>query len=370
MVVVLLLTCFSFRAFAQSKDSIVIGECISLTGSLASLSAPSHYGALLRIEEINAAGGLLGRPVRLATIDDSSHSLSTAKAANQLIGAQKVTILLGGMISSYSRGIAITAQNANVPCICYSTNKDITSIGPYIFRSCFIDSLQGVAMAKFAIYILHATKAAVIADAVQDYSYELSQAFCKEFFRLRDTIVSMQSYSTGQNNFSTLLSNLAKEKPDVIYIAGYSTECSQLIQSLRKAGIKAPILGGDSWDTPELISGNSIDYNNCYFTNHSAMDDTSASMKAFVARYTARFKTPPTFASALGYNAVTMAAQAISASGNTNPVTIQKALTSMTEFPGVNGAVRMSAERNAIPFIVVEELVNGIARYHSNIEIF
>src|SRR5450432_3196864 len=136
---------------AASSDTIKVGEYASLTGKEATFGISSHEGTLLAVEQINAAGGVLGKKIQLLTEDDLSKAGEPATVVNKLISRDGVVAILGEVASSRSLEAAPICQEAHIPMISpSSTNPKVTETGDYIFRVCFIDPFQGTVMAKFA----------------------------------------------------------------------------------------------------------------------------------------------------------------------------------------------------------------------------
>jgi branched-chain amino acid transport system substrate-binding protein len=135
----------------KSADTILVGEFASLTGKEATFGISSHEGTQLAVEELNAAGGVLGKKIKLLTEDNQSKPGESANAVNKLIAKDGVVAILGEVASSRSLEAAPICQRDGVPQISpSSTNPKVTETGDYIFRVCFIDPFQGTVMANFA----------------------------------------------------------------------------------------------------------------------------------------------------------------------------------------------------------------------------
>src|SRR6266545_7517102 len=162
----------------QSGDVIKVGEFASLTGKEATFGTSSHEGTQLAIEEINAAGGVLGKKLQLLTEDDLTKAGEPATVVNKLISRDGVVAILGEVASSRSLEAAPICQANKIPMISpSSTNPKVTETGDFIFRVCFTDILQGKILASFANKTLHAKKVAVFTDAKSDYSKGLAKYF-------------------------------------------------------------------------------------------------------------------------------------------------------------------------------------------------
>src|SRR5262245_19745748 len=152
-----------------STNEILIGEFASLTGKEATFGQSSHEGTLLAVEELNAAGGVLGKKIKLVTEDNQSKAGESANAVNKLIAKDGAVAILGEVASSRSLEAAPICQQNRIPMISpSSTNPKVTETGDYIFRVCFIDPFQGTVMANFAKKTLKAQKVAVFTDVKRD----------------------------------------------------------------------------------------------------------------------------------------------------------------------------------------------------------
>jgi branched-chain amino acid transport system substrate-binding protein len=138
-------------AAKEGTGPIVIGAFLSMTGSMATFGESSKRGALLAIEEANAAGGVLGRKLELAVLDDQGRAEEAGNAVTRLIDVNKAVAIVGEVASTLSLVGGRIAQRRQVPMVSpSSTNTQVTQVGDYVFRVCFLDPFQGLAMAKFA----------------------------------------------------------------------------------------------------------------------------------------------------------------------------------------------------------------------------
>jgi branched-chain amino acid transport system substrate-binding protein len=135
---------------AESNE-FVIGHYGSLTGNTAHFGQDTDKAIRLAVDEVNAGGGLLGKKVKLVTLDDRGDSAEAANAVTRLIDVEKAQAILGEVASSLSLAGGRVAQRRQVPMISpSSTNPKVTQVGDYIFRVCFLDPFQGKVMADFA----------------------------------------------------------------------------------------------------------------------------------------------------------------------------------------------------------------------------
>src|SRR5437867_6897759 len=190
---VLLAACQRSGSVPSGAPEIIVGEYSSLTGPEATFGQSTHDGVTLAFDEINAAGGIQGRKVRLVTEDDQSKAEEAASAVTKLISSNAVAAVIGEVASSNSFAAAPICESAKVPMITpSSTNPDVTRKGSYIFRMCFLDSYQGPVLARFVASDLHLRRVAVITDVRSDYSQGLAEAFEQVFTSVGGQIIARQ----------------------------------------------------------------------------------------------------------------------------------------------------------------------------------
>src|SRR4051812_47586636 len=154
-----------FAVLARGEDTIKIGEFASMTGKEATFGQFSHKGTLMAIEEVNAAGGVLGKKIELILEDNQSKPGESATIVKKFISRDKVIAVLGEIVSSRSLEAAPVCQNAKIPLISPgATAPEFTAKGDYMFRVCFIDPFAGSIMAKFAKDTLKAQRVAILSS--------------------------------------------------------------------------------------------------------------------------------------------------------------------------------------------------------------
>jgi branched-chain amino acid transport system substrate-binding protein len=345
-------------------DEILVGEFASITGQTATFGQSSHAGTTLAIDEINSSGGVLGKKIKLVSEDDQSKAEDATAAVQKLINRDRVVALLGEVASSRSRAGGPIAQQAKVPMISpASTNEEVTKIGDYIFRICFIDPFQGEAMASFAMKTLHAKRAAILQDTKQDYSIGLATSFRETIRKNGGDIVSEQAYSSGDKDFRAALTSIRASNPEVIFIPGYYGEVSLIVRQARELGITCPLVGGDGWDSPELTKGAEKDFNNTYFSNHFSTEDPDPAVQGFIKKYKAKYNNAdPDAMAALGYDAANILADAIKRAGGTDSKKLRDAIAATKDFAGVTGSITIDKDRNASKPLTILQIVEG--KYH------
>src|SRR5688500_12129036 len=196
-------------------DKVRVGVFMSLTGSTANFGISAVNGIKLAADEINAAGGINGKQVELLVQDDRSDASEAATIVTKFVTQDQVHAILGEVASSRSIAAAPIAQNAKVPMLTpSSTNPEVTKKGDFIFRSCFIDPVQGAAIAQFAAKTLNAKTAAIMVDRKNDYSTGLEKVIGETFTRMGGQIVVTQSYQAADQDFNAQITSIKGANPD------------------------------------------------------------------------------------------------------------------------------------------------------------
>ena len=361
-----LLLSFGFLLSSCSKkqeSGIPVGQFASLTGPQATFGQSTDKGVQLALGEINGAGGVLGQPIRVITKDNQSKPGETSTAVRELITRDRVVALIGEVASGRSLEAAPIAQRSGIPMISpASTNEKVTETGDHIFRVCFIDPFQGTVCAKFA-HKLGATKVAILTDVSKDYSLGLAKSFKDEFIKEGGVITGTQSYSGGDKDFSAQLTAIKAGNPQVVFLPAYYTEAPLIIRQARQLGITVPFIGGDGWDSPELVAVGGASVEGCYFSNHFSNQSTDPKVMAFVDAYRKKYNQDPDAMVALGYDALYLLADAMKRAGTTDPAKVNAAIAASKDFPGVTGKITLDEHRNPNKPAVMLAVKNGKFTY-------
>jgi branched-chain amino acid transport system substrate-binding protein len=358
----------------STEGVIKIGEFASLSGKEATFGVSSHEGTLLAIEELNAAGGLLGKKLELITEDDLSKAGEPATVVNKLIARDGVVAVLGEVASSRSLEAAPICQQNKIPMISpSSTNPKVTETGDYIFRVCFIDPFQGTVMANFASKTLKAKKVAIFTDVKSDYSKGLAKFFKESYVKSGGQVVTELDFNGGDKDFKAQLTAIKSAGPDAVFVPGYYTDAALICIQAKQLGLNVPLFGGDGWESEDLIKIGKDAVEGHYFSTHYHPDVSSPRSKAFVEAYKKRWKnsdgTPklPDAMAALGYDSAMILADAIKRAASTDGPKVRDALAASKDFDGVTGKTTIDEKRDATKSAVILQVKDGKFRYMETI---
>jgi branched-chain amino acid transport system substrate-binding protein len=334
--------------WAQAAEPITVLAPFNLTGPQAVLGAPCFNGAELAVEKLNAAGGVLGRPIELIPIDTASDVSRTSIAVTSALERYPIaTAGIGYTDSTYALDAGRVFQKAGIPFITPgATAPDLPhQVGSGMFLAAYGDDAQALAMAKYAWNELKVRNVALWVDETSVYTRTVG-GFFEEFFRNLGGTVDRRNFAAEVTDFGDLIAAFKKAdpKPQAIYGASMPRTAVSLIEQVRDARIDVPLLSGDGWDDEAIVEAsrrNGIE--NIYFTTHLFLGVDTPGMKEFTEAYKQKFGSPPPNAFApLGFDSVNLLATAIERAGSTQPDAIRTALANTRDFQGLVGKIAYS----------------------------
>jgi len=352
------------------SDVIKIGVFEPMTGANAA-------GGQLEVEGVKLANKLyptvLGKKVELVFADNKSDKVEAASAASNLVQQENVNAIIGSWGSGNSMGAGDVVMEAKVPTVGASCTNPLVTVGnDYYFRVCFIDPFQGKVMAKYAAEKLKAKKVALLQDVSSDYSVGICKFFTDSFVEItgdKDAIVAKSKYNTGDQDFSAQLINIKSSNPDVIFAPGNFTEGALIIKQARQLGITTPIIGGDTWETPEFIDigGDAVE-GTVFSTFFATETPITQESKVFLDAYRDEYKKDPSAVTALSYDAYLVILDAIKRADSTDPVKIRDEIAKTKNFPGAAGVITIDENNNAVKDAVLKVVKDGKFTYLDTIK--
>lgn len=340
-----------------AAESIKVGLVTSLTGPVSTYGISVRNAIVMGVDQINAGGGISGRPIELIIYDDKGDATEAANITRRLIDRDKVALIMGPVITPCVLAAAPIAQAAGMPLITPTgTGDTITTIGDMIFRAAYKDSFQGETMARFVRENLKLERVSIIYDVANDYSTGLMNSFSKKFKELGGQITSVESYATNDNDFNAQLTSISMRNPQALFIPDYYSAAGPIMMQARQLGIDVPMLGVDGWDSPELtkLAGGYDDGG--YFVNHYSADDQTASTQAFIADYKAVYGVDPDALGALAYDAILIVKAALEEANSTDAQAIKHAMGTASNISAATGTINMDPEGTPVKSVVVLQI--------------
>jgi branched-chain amino acid transport system substrate-binding protein len=334
-----------------ASEPIKIAGGFALTGDESVLDLPAANGAKLAAKEINAAGGVLGRQIDLIVRDSQYKMDVTAQIAKQFVEEDKVIAVVGFTDTDSVLASGPTIQAAGIPFITAGATspKIPTQVGDVMFLACFGDNVQAAVGAEYG-FKNFGKNAYLLWDKGVEYTTLLGSYFKAHFTGLGGTIVLEDQYDDDATDFSAQIAKIKAlpTQPDFYFISAMPYNVGAVVKQFRDAGLTGPIIGGDGYDTPDLVTVAGPAAENVYFTTHALIDAQGGTegIKKFIAAYNKEYGHDPENAfAALGYDAMKLMADAIQRAGSTDAAAIKKAIQETKNFPGITGSITFGDSR-------------------------
>jgi branched-chain amino acid transport system substrate-binding protein len=313
-----------------------------------------HYGKGmdLAVEELNAAGGVLGRPLKLLRVDDQE-SVDRGRMIAQELGRNPDVVAVIGHLHSYVTVAAAPIYDLSglVLVSATSTSPGLTRLGySRVFRTTFNDTDVGKQMAQYALD--RGYRRVVIYYARDEYGRELANTFEEHAASKGAQVVSRESYdpnlSANPVAAEQTVSTWKSWEFDAVFIAGRDEQSALLIQELRRQGITVPVLGSDALATPAFLEKGGAAVEGTVIATAFHPDAPDAEVRRFNQAYKRRYGGKPDVGAALGYDALRVLAQAMREAQTTEPDKVAAAMHRLTDFRGVTGAFTFDEAGNLV----------------------
>lgn len=356
--------CEKKETAAPAAAELVIGIQGPETGNLAVYGQQTLAGAKLAVEEINAAGGINGKMVKLVNYDSRGDKAEAANATQRLINSDKACAIIGEPTSGATFVIGPIADAAKVVVISAgATAKGVTDGKPFVFRDTLLDSDGAPQSLKFIMETKGWKKFALITSVNNDYSVGLSDLYKAAAAELGATIVAEQTISDGDTDFSAQITALKKSGAEATIFSGYYPEGSLLLLEMRKQGMMTPLVGADGLLAPDLWNvAKDAALGSIVYAGFSP-EAKGELVQKFVAKMKEKGSEADMF-SAQGYDAVYLITEAMKKSGLADcadadqRTKMRDALAATANFPGVSGTMSFDAEGNAVKKPFIQEVTN------------
>jgi len=353
---------------ADGEKVIKIGLITPLQGDVKTYGESVQKVFELALEEANYKAGEY--TIEKVVADDRNDATEATNVATKLIEQDQVAAIVGSVTSKCTIPASSLAQAKGIVMISPSGTAAKVTMDPerkdFIFRACFIDPFQGTVAAKFAATELKAKTAAIMFDQGNDYTVGLSQAFEEEFEKAGGKIVSKEAYAKEDVDFSAVLTNIAKQQPDVLYLPDYYQKVSLIGQQARDKGITAPFIGGDGWDSTDL---NYAIMEGGYFTAHYSSSDPRPVVANWVTKYKEKYNAEPDSFATLAYDGTMLLLKAIEDANSNDPAKIRDAMQAIKDLPVVSGNISFDADGNPIKSATILQVQkDGSYKFVTNVQ--
>jgi branched-chain amino acid transport system substrate-binding protein len=290
-----------------------------------------------------------GQKIDLIVHDTQYKMDVTAQVAKQFVEQDHVVGVIGFTDTDSVLASGPTIQTAKLPFITAGATspKIPTQVGDEMFLACFGDNVQAAAGAEYS-FKNFGKNAYLLLDKGVEYTTLLAAYFKSRFTELGGNIVLEDQYDDKATDFSAQITKIKaiSPQPEFYYIAAMPYNVGPVVKQFRDAGLNAPIVGGDGYDTPDILTVAGPAAEKVYFSTHALMDATGGTdaIKKFITAYKAEYGHDPENAfAALGYDSMYLFADAVKRAGSTDPAAITKAIGETKDFPGITGKITYPA---------------------------
>jgi branched-chain amino acid transport system substrate-binding protein len=348
---------------------VVIGVIGPITGDIPKVGQSTVEAAEMAVDEINAECGLEidgeSYEVLIVVEDDESKAESAVAAATRLIVEEEVVAIIGPQASKQAVPAGQVANDRETPMISpWSTNPATTLDREWVFRAAFLDPFQGPVVANFSASEFGATTAAVLYDVASDYPKGLAENFRDAAEAAGIEVVAFESFTTGDTNFEAQLGIINNASPDVLFVPQYYNEVPLIVQQARDLGYEGPIVGSDSWGTPDLLELCGEACNGLFFSTHYAPDIATEVGQTFISAYEELYGAKPDDVAALTYDAFQILFTAITEANSLDRADVREALAGIELFEGVTGIMSFDEQGDPIKCAVIIEIKDGAFTYY------
>lgn len=328
--------------FASAQDTTQIGFFGPLTGPSAQLGQSLRNGALVALDEINAAGGVLGHQIEMIEYDDRSSPEQAVRSATKLVQVDNVAFIVGSLHSGNILASGPVIEEAQVPLIGAGTSPTWLESGyTYLFRALGNSSLSIKELAKYAK--AQELNEIVVFHTNDEYGNAGAKAFSMTAEEYGLSLVGDESFTRGDRDFTGQIASIVKASPDAVLIWAIGDDLGPVTKQLRQLGYFGPILGAEGYTTPEAIeiagsTANGVILASQYLLPDSPEEASNDAIKSFLEDYVALIgRMPDSDNSYRGYDAVKLFAEAAEAAGTFDGATLRDAINNIEGYEGLAG---------------------------------
>lgn len=360
--ILLLLIIISVLFFFLNKDKkeeIIIGAILPLTGEASEWGVPVMNSLILGQNEINDAGGIDGKKLKIIFEDDQAEPTKGVNSINKLLNDKPITII-GSVASSVSLAIApITERNKIVVISPASTNPKLTYAGDYFFRVIPTDKLRSE---KFADYIINSgVNSLDILFINNDGGIGATEAFTNRFIGLGGKIPVKDGYSQAAVSFRTELLKVKRSNADGLVIVSYPEETSILLRQIKELGIKKKIFAlTEALDDLAVIEKSQGAAEGVVYILPAPAEGKVAD--EFKEKYKTKYGVEPPLFAAEGYDIIFILKKIIEDNININSEMIKNALYKIKDYQGASGVISFDENGDVVKPMVLKIVVGNSSK--------
>lgn len=325
LTVMVMLTFIVGPSYAAEPETVKLGVLCPLTGVISAYGQEQKNAVEMAVEEINAAGGILGKQVTIQLEDDEKKPELAASMTQKLIN-DGVDVIIGGMSSSETMAGGPIANDKEVIMISPWSTNPLAAEGDWVFRACFSDEFQGAIQAQYMVEGLGCKKPAQLLDVGDDGSKGQGEVVAATLEKLGVPLITRESYQTGDRDFKAQLTKIKSMNPDCLDTPNYYGEVALIRVQMKELGMDIPHIGGDGVDAQEFFQIAGPAAKGMMITTHYSPEDPRPVVQEFRKKYEEKFGAIPSSTAALSYDAVYLYKMAVEKAGVWDKYAIREAL--------------------------------------------
>jgi len=353
--------------FSMAQTVVTIAHVGPTSGVIAHMGKDNEYGAIMAVEELNAAGVTIGGKkvtIKLMTEDDAADPKQGTAVAQKLVDAN-----VSGVIGHLNSGTSIPASkiysDAGIPQISPSaTNPKYTRQGfKTTFRVVADDTQLGGTLGKYAVNTLKGKSIAVIDDRTA-YGQGVAEEFSKAVKAAGGSIVAQEFTTDKATDFNAILTSIKGKKPDVVFFGGMDAVAGPMLRQMKSLGINAKFMGGDGICSAELVklAGDAVTDNQVFCAEAGGVEPGSkfeAAKNDFDKKFKAKFGVDVQVYAPYVYDSVRIMVAAMVKAGSSDPAKYLPVLAATKDFQGVTGAISFDNKGDVLNGALTLQTIKG-----------
>jgi len=333
---------------ALAVDPIRVGVVDELTGPQAEAGVLVMRGIKLATDEVNAAGGIMGRPIELKVEDNASTNPGTVLAYSKLVGEGNLVAVIGPLRSTQVQAASPTIAAGKIPTFIGGSDPSLTRVNnPWIFRVRPNDLFSSKVMAEYAVKVLKAKKIAIV-HSTDAFGAGGKTALIDALKALDVEPVTIQGYTNNTQDFTAIVLAIKKSGADML--ASYMTNAPDVgifAKQSRQLGVNVPWIGSASLatETALKLAGEALWGT---YTVSDFVIDANEDSKAYTKKYRAAYGADPDLFSAVGYASVYLIKHAIETAKSSDAEAMRKALLATRGLKGIEGTYDFEPNGDAV----------------------
>jgi branched-chain amino acid transport system substrate-binding protein len=352
----------ALAAGAVAQEPIPIGYVGPLTGSVALLGNEALKGATLAMEQINAAGGVLGRPLKIFSADNKCNPAEAVAATRKVITRDRVVASIGQLCSSATLAAMPIYEAEKIPLVVEaSTNPQITvraGVGgnKWVFRPNLPDDINAIVFAKMIVDLGGKNVSFLLTN--DDWGRGVGSSFKEVVEKEGGKVLSQDFYEEGETNFLSVLTKIKGLSPNALLIAARTASGAVIMKQYAELGLKMPIFNQGDMVNEQFVKLVGKDLARGILGSESWYPGVEDPInKKFEADYIARWGYDPIEPSAYGYVGMQLIAEAIRLAKAATPEAIRDGLTKVN-LKTIAGQVKFDDHNQAWTWVVVAKITD------------